>query len=123
MGNTQHAAFIVTSSDEASLREARYKARELFEAPNITSVSLIMRGSCNRYASFLIAPTGSKLGWKEAIDMDNARELFVRYVLSTNDEEGDSSLEVVEIEYGDHGSRIVWSNTRDKVGGSRYVLR
>lgn len=115
MGYMCHDTIVVTSWDKEKLAAAHAKACELFACATIhpsfgregedvrtpTLVSPIISGVINQYASFFVAPDGSKEGWDASDNGDTAREEFVKYLRSKAEVDGSSSLDYVEVQFGD----------------------
>ena len=93
MGVIVHNAIVVTGGLDEDVKKAHKKATKLFEG--LCEVSPIMDSCINGYYSFFIPPDGSKEGWKESYDGDEAREKFIEWL---NKE--DRCLDYVEIQYG-----------------------
>lgn len=72
MGYIKHNAICVTSFDSEEIKVLHKKAREIFEE----LVTEIIEGVINGYASFFIAPDGSKEGWSESNEYDKKRKEF-----------------------------------------------
>lgn len=96
MGYMRHHAIIVTSSDKESLATARGVANGLFG-----TVSEIVPSITNGYASFLVAPDGSKDGWNDSELGDGARDAFVNWLDTQRFADGSTLLNWVEVQYGD----------------------
>jgi hypothetical protein len=109
MGYIRHHAIVVTSyaSFGSSLEDAHEKAKEIFNTMNHYNdsrnnvVSEIVVSPVNGYASFFIAPDGSKEGWEESQDGDTKRELFIRWINEQAYEDGSNSISYAELFYGD----------------------
>jgi hypothetical protein len=91
MGYINHNAIVVTSWKSGPLAEAHGQARRLFGA----LVSDIIDGTTNGYASFFVAPDGSKEGWTESDKWDEARAEFKDLLRAKYDD-----CEWAEISYG-----------------------
>jgi len=109
MGYIRHHAIIVTdyvgfSKDTSALYTAHEKAVYLFkihdqQSPNfgLSLVSEIIHSAINRYATFIVAPDGSKECWEEDEHFNKARSEFIAW-LKTQE-----ALNYVEIEFGGDG--------------------
>jgi len=100
MGYMRHHCIVVTSWNEKLLEEAHTVAKEFFQVtPNPgfpdKKISEITPSSINGYASFLIAPDGSKEGWNTSDKGNEARDNFIAWIKSK------LSIDWVEIQYGD----------------------
>lgn len=84
MGYHRHHAIVVTSWQEESVRKAWAAAREAFDGVQ-AHVSEITPVAINGYASFLVAPDGSKEGWNESNDNDAARDRYVNWLRHASD--------------------------------------
>ncbi len=92
MGYIKHNAIVVTSCDELCLGKAHKKAKKLF---NDKLISEVVKGVMNGYISFFIAPDGSKEGWEDSNDCDEAREKFIHWLLKK-----DRGCDFVEVRFG-----------------------
>ena len=91
MGFICHHAIVVTSWKSGPLMAAWAEARRLFGA----LVSDPVDGTTNSYASFFVAPDGSKEGWTESDKWDEARAEFKDLLREKYDD-----CEWAEISYG-----------------------
>lgn len=107
MGYVRHHAIVVTSWDFVLLERARVCAVELG-----MTVTEIKRSTVNSYCSFLIAPDGSKEGWDASDEGDQQRAAFVLWLDDQRYEDGSTSLDWVEVQYGDenNANRIIQSS-------------
>ena len=95
MGYMRHHAIIVTSYDK-HIKEARERAEEIF------GIGIeIIYSQMNGYGSFFIPPDGSKEGWNESDEGDVRRKDFIKWLKSQKYSDGSSSIDWVEIQYGD----------------------
>jgi hypothetical protein len=97
MGYMRHHSIIVTGYDQSVIK-AHDKAIELFGPP---LVSEMVRSVTNCYESFFVAPDGSKEGWEESDSGDKKRAELIEYLKSQAYDDGSSSLDWCEIQYGD----------------------
>lgn len=115
MGYDRHHCIVVTSFDESLLAEAHQVAVSLFASAKAEGyahgmmVSEIVPSVTNGYSSFFVPPDGSKEGWEESRLGDSARGVFVDWLRSRRHSDGSSSLDWVEVQYGDdeRATRIV----------------
>lgn len=96
MGYMRHHAIVVTSYDEKQIAQAHSKASSLGCNP-----SEIKEAKVNGYGSFFVPPDGSKEGWTESDDGDDRRTAFVDWLDAQRFEDGSTSLDWVEVQYGD----------------------
>lgn len=101
MGWIVHDAIIVTSWDSKKLNEAHSVAVGL-----MPHVSGIVHSGINGYASFLIAPDGSKEGWAESDTGDAARAAFLEWLNTQAYEDGSNSLTYAAVRYGEISSTV-----------------
>lgn len=99
MGYIRHNAIVVTSWDEYLLSEAHKKAAEIFN--QVAPITPITPKGRNGYASFLVAPDGSKEGWELSEVGNVCRERFVTWLDSQRDEDGSTPLQWLETQFGD----------------------
>jgi len=99
MGYIRHHAIVVTSFDD-KISTVWLKAKEMFGY----LVSDVIESECNGYASFFIAPDGSKEGWDRSIEHDKLRDQFIAYLKKI-----DLVVDWVEVQYGDddHHTMVV----------------
>lgn len=90
MGYIRHHAIVVTAYDDDEIKQAHDRATELFEH----LVTPIVKSGMNGYASFFVAPDGSKEGWERSNEYDLKRAELVAFV------EG-LGLNFAELYYGD----------------------
>jgi hypothetical protein len=109
MGYMRHHAIIVTSWNEKLANEAHKKACQIFSGskeydptavkPEI--ITPIVYASCNGYYTFLIGPDGSKEGWGTSDEGDDCRDAFISWMDEQRYDDGSTSLDWVEVQYGD----------------------
>jgi hypothetical protein len=104
MGYVIHQAIVVTSWEKELREKARAKAVELGMC-----VSDMTKEVTNGYASFMVAPDGSKEGWSESDEGDTKREMFKRWLDAQRYGDGSTSLEWAEVSYGsdDKDARVI----------------
>lgn len=71
MGFVQHTAIVVTHWNKENVLGAKAKAMKL---GLITTE--VTESEVNGYTSFMVAPDGSKLGWPNRVQADEARQKF-----------------------------------------------
>jgi hypothetical protein len=111
MGTIHHTAIVVTGADYTSgpkkehnlLTKAHRKAPELFGRKQ---VSTLKGTGMNGYMSFLITPSGSKLGWNEACKHEEAMEQMVEFLDSIRYEDGSTSVKYVKVSFGELGLQV-----------------
>ncbi len=104
MGWIKHDAIIVTSCDEEGLNSIREKAISLG-----LTVSEIVRSPINGYASFLVAPDGSKEGWEDSDIGNERRKAFIAWL-----REGESRWsDWIAVEYGETPCKVTDGNGTD----------
>jgi len=96
MGYIRHHAIIITSWKE-EVSQAHEEAVKIFG----DLVSNIVYSKVNLYASFFIAPDGSKEGWEESHEGDQKRDNYLEWVKAQTWSDGSSWLDYVELFYGD----------------------
>ena len=90
MGTIQHHAIVVTG-DRDHIRGVRAEvariaqptARDHEEYCSCDGLSVsecILLGQANAYASFMVAPDGSKVGWEQSNLGDEIRERIIEYL-------------------------------------------
>ena len=96
MGYHVHHAIAVTSWSAASITEAHRLALEVFAGTSL--VSPLCDGVINGFASFFVAPDGSKEGWPESDEMDARRATFI--IALRNISRSYVGLDWVEVAFG-----------------------
>lgn len=91
MGYIKHNAIIVTGWQPVAMNEAIQKAISLS-----LPISELIDSPVNGYASFFIAPDGSKEGWQDSLAGDDARNKFIDWMKSKSD----FYLDWAEVRYG-----------------------
>jgi hypothetical protein len=113
MGYIKHNAIVCTTWKEEDAVEAQLKAKEIFESKRKGSSQLIselVEYIVNGGYSFFIAPDGSKEGWEDSKQCDDARKDFLDWL-----KESDNYCDYVEIRFGgdDEHENIVRSKDTD----------
>ena len=107
MGYMRHHAIVVTSWDVQAIEKAHREAVARFPA-----VSPLMDSEWNHYLSFFIPPDGSKEGWDASDEYDDCRKSFIQRLDSEYRDDGATSLDWVEVQYGDdEGETIVTAHS------------
>jgi hypothetical protein len=116
MGRIWHHAIVVSSYMEDLIRRAHLKAESL--GCNCTDVT---REGVNGWASFLVAPDGSKEGWPDSDEGDARRDSFISWLDAQRYEDGSTSLYWVEVSFGEtcQGERVAverhaWGKREEK---------
>jgi hypothetical protein len=95
MGYIRHHAVLVTSlSDETAIARDTAKSLGLL-------VSDIVDAAANGYASFFVAPDGSKEGWDCSDTHNERRERFVEWLRARAYNDGSSMYSWALVQYGD----------------------
>lgn len=105
MGYMRHHAILVTSwkikhdtvTEAPNLKLAHKKAREIFGK----TVTPIIKSPVNGYGTFMVAPDGSKEGWTDSAAGDDRRAAFIKWLDEHRYDDGSSSFDWVEVQYGD----------------------
>lgn len=98
MGYMRHHAVVVTTYRDDLMSAAHAKAVEIFNADMVTGVTPAMM---NGWRSFLVAPDGSKEGWTLSDECDERRSQFIAWLKQQAYDDGSSSLQWVEVQFGD----------------------
>lgn len=93
----RHHSIIVCSWNEELLATIHSDAITIFG----DQVSSIVKSKMNTYCSFFIAPDGSKEGWEDSNEGDKKRNEFIEYLETQKHEDGSSSIDWVEVQFGD----------------------
>ena len=100
MGYMRHHAILVTAStwqDEANTVREHVVQCATSDGMSL-SVSGVVESPINGYASFLVAPDGSKEGWGESNRGDELRGAIIGYLSSSK-----LYPDWAEVQYGDEG--------------------
>lgn len=102
MGYIKHEAIIVTGFNLAHVRLARRYAKGIYDTWAV--VSPVMKSPINGYASFFIAPDGSKMGWQDDSLGNQLRDMVRLWVLEASRGKFTKGkpiyLDLVEVRYG-----------------------
>lgn len=96
MGIIQHHALIVTSWDTEILSDAHRIASAATK-----TVTPVIAGMANKYASFAVLPDGSKEGWVDSDFGDIARERIIGWLEAQAYEDGSNRLSWAEVSFGE----------------------
>lgn len=130
MGYIRHHAIVVTGPTysgvgpefRTNIHDVRARVVQL--ARNDVNVTGVVSGTANSMGSFLVAPDGSKEGWEESRRADAAREEIIRYLDSLAYEDGSTSFDYVEIQFGDDDKETkVITSSDDKYAERRASTR
>jgi hypothetical protein len=103
MGWIRHHGIVVTSRKAELLKEAHAMACTTF-----ATVTSIVASPINGYATFFIAPDGSKEGWADSELGDKKRDAFVKWMDAQAYEDGSNALAWLEYEHDvDNGTACV----------------
>lgn len=111
MGTIHHTALVVTGADynfgpkkeHNQLTKSHKKAVKLFGKKQVTSI----KGSgMNGYKSFMVTPSGSKLGWADANGHQEAMEKMVQYLEGIRYEDGSTCVKYVKVSFGELGLQV-----------------
>jgi hypothetical protein len=110
MGYMRHHTIVVTSWDAPRIEAAHTKALELFERRLVSEITPL---AVNHYRSFFIAPDGSKEGWPESDENDEARQAFIEYLQDVGGGE-DGYIDWVAVQFGDdeHETKLIDDSDR-----------
>jgi hypothetical protein len=97
MGHISHHAIVVTSWDRVCIEKAHEEANKIFKSW-ISPISPLT--PYNNYCSFFVASDGCKSGWPQAFIGDAARNAFIAWLDSQKYDDGSSSYEWFEAQYG-----------------------
>lgn len=111
MGTIHHTALVVTGSDynfgpkkdHNQLTKAHKKAVQLFGKD---LVSPIIGPVTNGYLSFIVSPSGSKLGWDTAQEHERAMDEMIGHLEGIRYEDGSTCVKYVKVSYGELGLQV-----------------
>lgn len=79
MGYFRHDAIVVQGEDQFGIEIAHDHAINVFAETHV-KVTEVTPAVINASRAFLIAPDGSKEGWKDSDDGDKAREVYLEFL-------------------------------------------
>lgn len=123
MGYMRHHTIVVsgprTSFDgQPTIAQVQQNCKKLAkEASNkfnsFNTVSAIVNSPMNDYASFFVAPDGSKEGWDTSEAGDALRDRIVEYLNSLRYSDGSTSYKWVEVQFGDDNGECKVTRSSD----------
>lgn len=115
MGYMRHHAIVVTGWRD-DLLSVRDKVAGIVTATDncMIRVTPLTDKATNSYASFLVAPDGSKEGWDTSDAGDEARAEIIKYLDSLRHEDGSTSVDWVEVQFGDDDRETIIVNHSDE---------
>jgi len=114
MGDINHKAVLATTwSDEVANKIDAWIGNADYVDPKYAHLFVEVVGVVNSYVTFVLAPCGSTEGWGTDLEHGLLREAFIEFLDSLAYDDGSSSVEYVEVLYGDYGQEIVKGNTYD----------
>jgi len=123
MGYQRHHAIIVTSWNLTAITEAHNEALRLYDDTLSTSwswlISPILQSVINGIQTFMVAPDGSKEGWRHSNSSDRRRADFIEWLDEQRHPDDSSPLSWVEVQYGDDDLVTRVENASD----ARYAVR
>lgn len=99
MGTIIHRTITVTGSDYQELGRYIIAAQKMGLA-----VSNLVASPVNGYQSFVVATSGSKLGWPEQVNDNNMKDIFLGMLF-------ENGIQFIDIEHGECETKI--RNTND----------
>ena len=108
MSYMRHHAICVTSGIE-DIDKALDVARGLG-----CTVAGPVASTTNGYTSFFVAPDGGKEGWATSHEGDCARDALVKWLETQRYEDGSSSFDWVEVQYGDDADQTLVTRDSDE---------
>ena len=97
MGYIRHHGMLITTYKEELTAQVRAKAVEIFG----DLVSEARESTINGYWLFAVFPDGSKEGWEDSDKGDANRAAFKAWTETLRYEDGSTSVDWVEVQYGD----------------------
>lgn len=112
MGDVNHCAIVVTSWDSEKANEAHKRAVDLFGSHVTNMVGPVTNG----FMYFMIAPSGSKVGWTRYIEHEYDMKIYEKYLMSKAFDDGSTTLAWVELSFGEpfEPSVVAGSGMRDR---------
>lgn len=127
MGYERHHCLVVTSWNAELLTEAHQAAVDIFAKaaaggyPGMR-VSEVVPSPRNGVTSFFVPPDGSKEGWDESEAGDGARNAFVEWLNARRYDDGSTSLDWVEVQYGDDERKTKITRHSDEVKAGESII-
>ena len=101
IGYQSHRAIVVTGWQNEVLQEAHAEAVKCFDG-TCAFVTEVTKETMNGFASFMVAPDGSKEGWSESDKSDESAARFIEFLNGLRYEDGSSKLDWVYIRFSDN---------------------
>ncbi|MCB0383830.1 MAG: hypothetical protein KDD43_00450 [Bdellovibrionales bacterium] len=110
-----HHAIVVTTFDKRTIDQLREVAIDLFDKRLVTE---IIETVVNGYYTFLIGPDGSKEGWAQSDEGDEARDKFIEFIHALDYEDGSSPVDFAEVQYGEESgyNKLLRSDSDERHG-------
>lgn len=132
MGIIHHSALLITASDYGTVVSTLDEWLDANTPEEFKDLIVKVGSAANGYVTYMVAPSGSKLGWDTADEHDEFRNKLVKFLDSkaygdswededyvTPEEEkpenmhpDDSCYSWVEVSYGELGNEIERTNCR-----------
>lgn len=113
MGTIQHTAVLVTGLDmlcgpkkqQLQMKKLHKVASDIFGKK---SVSNILGDGYNGYKTFMVAPSGSKLGWEPSQEFLDKVDKFIK-IMNTFIDKSENTFNYVKLSYGELGPSMFYS--------------
>ena len=115
MGYMRHNAIIVNGPASAIDVVHKRVCNIAASHDGVCAVTPLTKTSINFYASFLVAPDGSKEGWEDSGKGDETRDEVIAYLESLRYEDGSTSFKFVEVQFGDDNKETLVLRNSDSV--------
>ena len=119
MGVENNECIIATTWDHKAMAKIG-EWIESVEPQEFRGLFVIVPSLCNGKQTVLMAPDGSKKGWRGAKEGERIRNEFLDKLKSFDYEDGSNPFDFVEVGYGDFGQKVLRGNCSNKYDDSEY---
>jgi hypothetical protein len=136
MGYNRHHAIVVTgprksygrSDIDANLDKTIYAVqRSVYDLAGKHGYAFligpVVESAANSYGSFLVAPDGSKEGWRDSEQGDVLRNEIITYLETLRYGDGSTSFDYVEVQFGDDNLETKVIRDSDQARRSEAVAK
>ena len=119
MGIRNHECIIATTWDDKAMGKVRSWVMDLpvYERALFT----FHDGLVNNEATLFVAPSGSKKGWEEDLELERIRNKLVELICSFDYEDGSNPFYFVEVGFGEYGQKILRGNCKNVYNDKPYA--
>lgn len=119
MGIINHNAVIATTWNKAKVEAIQEWIKTLPKTEDGFDPQILFQrvpSWTNGYITIILAPDGSKEGWKTSDQGDRLRNLFIERIEQDAYSDGSNSWNWIEVSFGEFGCKVIRSNCTDRIG-------